>query len=183
MLRGSRLARQTSRPGGFEVGAGLARPITAYLLAVAVGVVGFHALAGRTPEAGPILLLIAGAALTCIPAAALTLELVHRLRPAGLVARATIGALAWIGWGLVVAVILAAMSRLTLVSEMMVADLILCVADGAIFGALSERRPDPRAVVRDRLAEALKPRALSPNSSARSADGVSPQGRAQRAAR
>ncbi|PRZ41709.1 TetR family transcriptional regulator [Antricoccus suffuscus] len=35
------------------------------------------------------------------------------------------------------------------------ADLILCVADGAIFGALSERRPDPRAVVRDRLTEAL----------------------------
>lgn len=35
------------------------------------------------------------------------------------------------------------------------AELILCLADGAIVGALSERRPDPRAVVRDRLVEAL----------------------------
>lgn len=36
------------------------------------------------------------------------------------------------------------------------AELLLCLADGAIFGALSERRPNPRAVVRDRLAEVLK---------------------------
>ncbi len=36
------------------------------------------------------------------------------------------------------------------------AELILCLADGAIFGALSERRPDPRAVVHDRLTEVLK---------------------------
>ena len=35
-------------------------------------------------------------------------------------------------------------------------DQLLCVADGAVFGALSERRPDPRAVVQARLAEVLK---------------------------
>lgn len=36
------------------------------------------------------------------------------------------------------------------------ADLVLCVVDGAVLGALSERKPDPREEVRGRLTELLR---------------------------
>ena len=115
----------------------IARPIAAYLLVVALGVVIAAVTdAGHIPDPGSALALVVGAAVAGAPAAVLTMEFVHRARPGRLAARAAIGGAAWTGWGIFVAIIFATVGRLVLVPEVLVVDLLGCAAAGAAFAVL-----------------------------------------------
>ena len=116
----------------------IARPIAAYLLVVALGVVIAAVTdAGHIPDAGSALALMVGAAVAGAPAAVLTMEFVHRTRGEGrLAVRAAMGGAAWAGWGIFVAVILATVGRLVLVPKVLVVDLLVCAAAGSAFSLL-----------------------------------------------
>ena len=115
----------------------IARPIAAYLLVVALGVVIAAVTdAGHIPDPGSALALMVGAAVAGAPAAVLTMEFVHRAGAGRLAVRAAIGGAAWAGWGILVAVILATVGRLVLVPEVLVVDLLMCAAAGSAFSLL-----------------------------------------------
>jgi hypothetical protein len=132
------------------VGDSPVRPVAAYLTATLLGATVAVAQAAPVGDAGSFPVLLVGAALGFIPAATLTLELAHRVRP-GPIARALIGAMTWAMWCAIAAAVLAIVSRLTLVPDVLAGDLILCAGAGAAFAALGlsahPGRPHPALVV------------------------------------
>lgn len=152
------MANGNRDPVNSAFGSGVTRPILAYVAVVSIGAWGLYALEGvrqggdllGTPVAAAFALLRSGLllpgllAVLGIPAMVVTIEVVHRFRPASVGARSVAGALAWIGWGLCVAMTLAVASRLVLVPEMLAGDLLLVAVAGAAFSILAFDEHDVR---------------------------------------
>lgn len=153
------MANRNGDPVSSAVGSGLTRPILAYVAVVSIGTWGLYALEdvrrGGDPLGTPVaavfaflgsgLLLPGLVAVLDIPAMVLTIELVHRFRPASVGARSVAGALAWTGWGLFVAITLVVASRLVLVPEVLAGDLLLVAVAGAAFSVLAFDGHDVRS--------------------------------------
>jgi len=129
----------------------MTRPIIAYLLIVTLGVWVFYAVEG-VKQGGDLVralvmatgaffgigkVLLGFASLLLVPAMVLTVELVHRFEATSRAARSILGAAAWAGWGLFVAITLAVLSRVVLVPEILAGDLALFAVSGAGFSLLA----------------------------------------------
>jgi len=153
----------TTRSGihvGMAGGRGVGRPLVAYLGVAIVGtwvllavedvrqggdLLG-AAVAAASALLGPGWLLAASFALLLgLPAMVLTTELVHRLRPVSVVARSVVGAVAWAGWGVFVAALLAALSHIVLVAEALAVDLAVVALAGAAFSIIGFDERDRRS--------------------------------------
>jgi hypothetical protein len=123
------------------------RAILAYVVIVVLGVAVFYMIEdvkqagdlvpGTGVAATALLELSALAAILLIPAMALTIELVHRVQASSRAARSVLGAASWAGWCLFVAITLVVASRVALVPETLVGDLLLFAASGAGFSLLA----------------------------------------------
>lgn len=146
-------------PGGWAIGTGLRRPLFAYLLTVTIGVAAFL-LIQRLQQGGDVtsepvgaaaallgwgLAWVVGAGLLMLPAFVLTIELVHRFAAASNATRSVLGAASWAGWGLFGAIALVFASRLTLIPEWLIGDLLLFGAAGAGFALLAFDGHEARA--------------------------------------
>ena len=146
-------------PGRWALGRGLTRPALAYLVIIAVGTWLFIAVenvrTGGDPVGAPVAAAatllgfglggLAFIALLLLPAFVVTLELVHRLEAPSRAARSALGAAAWAGWCLFVAVTLVVASRVVLVPDSLGGALFVFGMSGAGFSLLAfdgrESRP------------------------------------------
>lgn len=134
---------------------GSARLLVAYLVTVAVAnwlFVGVgevtNGQSGRVPglaaalanALGPgLAALVVVFAVLLVPAMVLTIELVRRSAVTVRLGRAALGAALWAGWGLFVALSLSVLSRVVLLSEILIPDLLVLAAAGAVFPVLALR--------------------------------------------
>jgi hypothetical protein len=137
----------------------MVRPALSYLGTVMIGVWVFYAgdELGRGGGTVRALLLANGALLPfalvmfllagvlMLPAFVLNIELVHRFEATTRLVRSAIGAASWAGWFLVIALTLAALSRLTLLPYLVAGDLALFLVMGAGFSLLAFDGYDARA--------------------------------------
>lgn len=137
----------------------MTRPILAYLVVVTLGAWVFYALED-VKQGGDLVRAAVGAATSLlgtglgplafltfllIPAMVLSVELVHRFEAASRAARSALGAAAWAGWCLFIAITLAVASRVVIVVETLAGDLVLVAAAGAGFSLLAFDGHEARA--------------------------------------
>jgi hypothetical protein len=126
------------------------RPVIAYLVVVTLGVWVFNAIeelkqggdlvraaVAATSVLRDSLDLLPMLAVLLLPAMVLTIELVHRFEAESIAARSILGAAAWVGWGLFVAMRLVATSGVVLVPEFLMGALAVFAGAGAVYSLLA----------------------------------------------
>lgn len=144
--------------GRWILGSGMARPVLAYVLTVAVGAWAFRAVQlwqqGDAPVRavvesvatlvglGPIYL--AAFAVLLVPALVLTIEVVHRFEVDSRAGKAVVGAFSFGGWCLFGAMTLAVFSRVVLVPEWLVGAIVVFAVAGGAFSLIAFDGPEVR---------------------------------------